>query len=145
MKLSMKNNYWTNNKLIKSFYVLLDYFDFNNLFCKTLLYCYKYITLCLSTLTLNLSKSDNCLLLALPANLLPQLDSENFFSNPKSSTAFLSFNLFSPLETSKRNSVNCNLLIEISCLLTPEVGPSTSTLEVFKISTITTNFPYWGP
>ncbi len=94
---------------------------------------------------MNLSKSDKFLLLALVASLLPQADSPNFFSNPNSSIAFFRATLLTPLGTLRTYSVNCNLLTDISCLLTPVVGPSTRTLEVFRISTITTNLPAKGP
>jgi hypothetical protein len=50
-----------------------------------------------------------------------------------------------PLATSNLNSVKEILFNEISCLLTPVVGPSTKTLEVLIISTTTANLPAEGP
>jgi len=49
------------------------------------------------------------------------------------------------LGTSSLKSVKLTLLKEISCLLTPVVGPSIKTLLVVMISTITANFPDKGP
>jgi len=50
-----------------------------------------------------------------------------------------------PLGTSNLKSVKLTLLKEISCLFTPVVGPSTKTLLVVMISTMTANFPDKGP
>ena len=122
-------------KNIKSLF--LTYF-FKVLLTRTLLFC-------LRTLTLNLSKSLRALLLALRLILLPLADSAHFLSSPKSSIAFLRATLFTPLVTGTTNSVSWSLLTEISCLLTPVVGPSTRTPEVLRISTMTTNFPVRGP
>jgi hypothetical protein len=117
--------------------MLLTYF-FKVLLTRTLFFC-------LRTLTLNLSKSLKALLLALSAIFLPLVDSAHFLSRPKSSIAFFKATLLTPLETGRTNSVSWSLLTEISCLLTPVVGPSTRTLVVLRISTITTNLPLRAP
>jgi hypothetical protein len=122
-------------KNIKSLF--LTYF-FKVLATRTLLFC-------LRTLTLNLSKSLRALLLALRAIFLPVADSVHFLSRPKSSIAFFRATLLTPLETGRTKSVSWSLLTEISCLLTPVVGPSTRTLVVLRISTITTNLPVRVP
>jgi hypothetical protein len=108
------------------------------IFCKTVLFC-------LRTLTLNLSKSVKAALLCLLCNFLAHEVSPHFLSSPKSSIAFLRMCLLTPLATSNFKSVREILFRDNSCLLTPVVGPSTRTLVVLIISTMTANLPALGP
>ena len=114
------------------------FLDFRTLFCKRVLFCFN-------TLTLNLSKSVKLALLALCCNFLAQEVSPHFLARPNSSMAFLRAALLTPLATSILKSVREILLREISCLLTPVVGPSTRILAVLIISTTMANLPAEGP
>ena len=103
-------------------------------------------------MTLNLSKSVKEALLAVLAIFFAHELPFHLSCNLKSLIALESAALFTPLATSNLKSVKESLLIEISCLLTPELGPSIKTFVIYRftlvvliISTITANFPAKGP
>ena len=78
-------------------------------------------------MTLNLSKSVKVTLLAVLEIFFAHGLAFHLSCNLKSVIAFSSGALFTPFATSSLKSVNESLLIEISCLLTPELGPSIKT------------------
>jgi len=71
--------------------------------------------------------------------------SPNFFTRSNFSTADFNSAVLTALAMSNLKSVKLTLLKEISCLFTPVVGPSTNTLLVVIISTMTANLPDKGP
>jgi len=94
---------------------------------------------------LNLSKSVNLDLVWALCIFFAKGVSPNFFKRSNFSTAVFNSLDLTALGMSNLKSVKLTLLNEISCLLTPVVGPSTKTLLVVMISTITANFPDKGP
>ena len=94
---------------------------------------------------MNLSKSVNFALTCALLIFLAKGVFSHFFASSNLVTASFNSVLLSPLATSNLKSVKVSLLNEISCLETPDVGPSIKTLLVLTSSTITANFPAKGP
>ena len=97
----------------------------------------------LSTVTLYLSKSFSCCLLACLAKALPKLLSLNVFCTFSFAITLFSLPLLIPRPTAKTCLVSCNLLMGMTCRLMPY--PSTKTLLSLRISTIVASFPSRGP
>lgn len=96
--------------------------------------------------TLNLSKSVNDALTAFFAVFLAALLLAYNANGSDFLIALVMTPVLAPLVAPLSvNFVNVNLLIGITYLCTPVVGPSTRTLLSFKISTIVANLPSYGP
>ena len=95
---------------------------------------------------MNLSKSVKLALLATLACFLAHDVAAHFSANLNSLTALVNSTLLTPaLDNSTTKLVKVILLIEISCLATPVVGPSIKILLELINSTTTAVFPVKGP
>lgn len=104
------------------------------------------VTLFLRIRTLNLSKSLRLALTAFFAVFLAATDAAYLVNGQSFLMSFVTTPVLAPLNAPlSENLVSVNLLIGMTYLATPVVGPSTRTLLSLRISTIVANLPSYGP
>lgn len=100
---------------------------------------------CLRIFTLNLSKSVKFSLVILFSCFFPHDDALILSSSLNAVISFFNWSLCTALVILSLNSVKVILLIDISCLLMPLLGPSINTFVVLIKSTTTATFPICFP